>query len=91
MVLWSVEVNHLTNNLPLQIGAADVAFPRLNMLSYWLYLFGVTMAFIGFITPGGAASFGCTAHYLKIAFLDEQAHLEEAGLKVRQLKTMQKM
>ena len=26
--------------MPLQIGAADVAFPRLSMLSYWLYLFG---------------------------------------------------
>ena len=37
--------------MPLQIGAADVAFPRLNMLSYWLYLFGGTMAFIGFLTP----------------------------------------
>jgi len=48
--------------MPLQIGAADVAFPRLNMLSYWLYLFGGTMAFIGFITPGGAASFGWTAY-----------------------------
>ena len=37
--------------MPLQIGAADVAFPRLNMLSYWLYLFGGTMAFVGFLTP----------------------------------------
>ena len=26
--------------LPLQIGAPDVAFPRLNAFSYWLYLFG---------------------------------------------------
>ena len=37
--------------MPLQIGAADVAFPRLNMLSYWLYLFGGIMAFAGFLTP----------------------------------------
>jgi cytochrome c oxidase subunit 1 len=50
--------------MPLQIGAADVAFPRLNMLSYWLYLFGGTMAFVGFLTPGGAASFGWTALHL---------------------------
>ena len=42
--------------MPLQIGAADVAFPRLNMLSYWLYLFGGLMAFAGFLSPGGAAS-----------------------------------
>jgi cytochrome c oxidase subunit 1 len=30
--------------MPLQIGAPDVAFPRLNMLSYWLYLFGGLIA-----------------------------------------------
>ena len=39
--------------MPLQIGAADVAFPRMNMLSYWLFLFGGMMAFAGFLTPGG--------------------------------------
>ena len=48
--------------MPLQIGAADVAFPRLNMLSYWLYLFGSIQATVGFLTPGGAASFGWTAY-----------------------------
>ena len=48
--------------MPLQIGAADVAFPRLNMLSYWLYFFGSIEATIGFLTPGGAASFGWTAY-----------------------------
>ena len=48
--------------MPLQIGAADVEFPRLNMLSYWLYLFGSIQATIGFLTPGGAASFGWTAY-----------------------------
>jgi cytochrome c oxidase subunit 1 len=48
--------------MPLQIGAADVAFPRMNMLSYWLYLFGGIVAFAGFLSPGGAASFGWTAY-----------------------------
>ena len=48
--------------MPLQIGAADVAFPRMNMLSYWLYLFGGIVAFTGFLSPGGAASFGWTAY-----------------------------
>ncbi|MFE6863260.1 cytochrome c oxidase subunit I [Nocardia sp. NPDC057668] len=48
--------------LPLQIGAPDVAFPRLNAFSYWLYLFGATMATAGFITPGGAADFGWTGY-----------------------------
>lgn len=48
--------------MPLQIGAADVAFPRLNMFSFWLFLFGGIMATAGFLTPGGAASFGWTAY-----------------------------
>ena len=48
--------------LPLQIGAPDVAFPRLNMLAYWLYLFGGLMAVSGFLVPGGAASFGWVAY-----------------------------
>ncbi|MDQ0485873.1 cytochrome c oxidase subunit 1 [Streptomyces thermodiastaticus] len=44
--------------MPLQIGAPDVAFPRLNMLAFWLFLFGSTIAAAGFLTPGGAADFG---------------------------------
>ncbi|GAB77644.1 cytochrome c oxidase subunit I [Austwickia chelonae NBRC 105200] len=48
--------------LPLQIGAPDVAMPRLNMLAYWLYLFGGLMAVSGFLVPGGAASFGWFAY-----------------------------
>ncbi|MEU8249442.1 cytochrome c oxidase subunit I [Nonomuraea sp. NPDC048916] len=48
--------------MPLQIGAPDVAFPRLNMVSYWLYLFGSIIAVSGFFTPNGAASFGWFAY-----------------------------
>ncbi|MGW5684772.1 aa3-type cytochrome oxidase subunit I [Nonomuraea sp. NPDC003754] len=48
--------------MPLQIGAPDVAFPRLNMVSYWLYLFGSIIAVSGFLTPNGAASFGWFAY-----------------------------
>jgi cytochrome c oxidase subunit I len=48
--------------MPLQIGAPDVAFPRLNMLAYWLYLFGGMIAVGGFFTPSGAASFGWFAY-----------------------------
>ena len=48
--------------LPLQIGAPDVAFPRLNALGFWLFVFGSTIAIAGFITPGGAADFGWTAY-----------------------------
>ena len=47
--------------LPLQIGAPDVAFPRLNALPFWLFLFGGMIATAAFVTPGGAADFGWTA------------------------------
>jgi cytochrome c oxidase subunit I len=46
--------------LPLQIGSPDVAFPRLNAFSYWLFLFGALIALGGFLTPGGAADVGWT-------------------------------
>ena len=39
--------------IPLMIGARDVAFPRLNALSYWLYLFGAIFINVGWFT--GAA------------------------------------
>jgi cytochrome c oxidase subunit 1 len=48
--------------MPLQIGSPDVAFPRLNMFSYWLFLFGGLIAAAGFLTPSGAAGFGWTAY-----------------------------
>lgn len=48
--------------MPLQIGAPDVAFPRLNAFAYWLYSFGSLMALAGFLTPQGAASFGWFAY-----------------------------
>jgi cytochrome c oxidase subunit 1 len=48
--------------MPLQIGAPDVAFPRLNMFSYWLFLFGGLITISGFFTPGGAADFGWFAY-----------------------------
>ncbi|WP_261957267.1 cbb3-type cytochrome c oxidase subunit I [Streptomyces nigrescens] len=48
--------------MPLQIGAPDVAFPRLNMLAFWLFLFGSLVAAAGFLTPQGAADFGWFAY-----------------------------
>ena len=48
--------------MPLQIGAPDVAFPRLNALAYWFYFLGSFIAVAGFFTPQGAASFGWTAY-----------------------------
>jgi cytochrome c oxidase subunit 1 len=48
--------------MPLQIGAPDVAFPRLNGLAFWMYFFGSAIAVGGFLTPQGAASFGWFAY-----------------------------
>ncbi|MFJ6215415.1 cytochrome c oxidase subunit I [Streptomyces sp. NPDC092296] len=48
--------------MPLQIGAPDVAFPRLNAFTYWVFLFGGLMVLSGFLAPGGAADFGWFAY-----------------------------
>ncbi|WP_262380218.1 cytochrome c oxidase subunit I [Nonomuraea sp. PA05] len=48
--------------MPLQIGSPDVAFPRLNAVSFWLFLFGGLIAVSGFLSPSGAASFGWFAY-----------------------------
>jgi cytochrome c oxidase subunit 1 len=48
--------------VPLQIGAVDMAFPRLNMFAFWLTLFGSLVAVAGFLTPQGAAAFGWFAY-----------------------------
>ncbi len=47
--------------VPLQIGARDMAFPRLNALGFWVTLFGATLAYVSFIT-GGAPEIGWTAY-----------------------------
>jgi cytochrome c oxidase subunit 1 len=44
--------------VPLMIGARDVAFPRLNALSYWLFLFGGITLFLSFFAEHGAARCG---------------------------------
>ncbi|MBK0329839.1 cytochrome c oxidase subunit I [Brachybacterium halotolerans subsp. kimchii] len=48
--------------MPLQIGAVDMAFPRLNMFAFWITLFGSLIVLAGFLTPQGAASFGWFAY-----------------------------
>jgi cytochrome c oxidase subunit 1 len=77
--------------MPLQIGAPDVAFPRLNAFSYWLFVFGSLTAVAGFLTPGGAADFGWTA-YTPLSDLANSpgagANLWIAGLAVSGLGTI---
>jgi cytochrome c oxidase subunit 1 len=48
--------------IPLQIGSPDVAFPRLNLLSYYLFTFGGLILVASFLAPGGAAAFGWYAY-----------------------------
>ncbi|MFD5432244.1 cytochrome c oxidase subunit I [Kitasatospora sp. NPDC127067] len=48
--------------MPLQIGSPDVAFPRLNAFTYWAFLLGGLMVLSGFLTTGGAPSFGWFAY-----------------------------
>jgi cytochrome c oxidase subunit I len=52
---WAGLANYL---VPLMIGARDMAFPRLNALSYWLFLFGGITMFLSFLASGGAAKAG---------------------------------
>ena len=46
--------------LPIMIGAKDVFFPRLNLLSWWLFIFGGALALVSLFLPGGAADTGWT-------------------------------
>ncbi len=48
--------------VPLMIGARDMAFPRLNALSYWLFLFGGIVLYMSFLAKGGPASASWTMY-----------------------------
>ncbi len=47
-------------HLPLQIGARDVAFPQINLLSWWLYIIGGAIAVTSLFTGGGPPDTGWT-------------------------------
>ncbi len=46
--------------LPIQVGAKDVAFPRLNLFSWWLYMIGAVLALVSLFTKGGFPDTGWT-------------------------------
>jgi cytochrome c oxidase subunit I len=48
--------------VPLMIGARDMAFPRLNAFSYWLFLLGGIVLYSSWFAGGGAASAGWTGY-----------------------------
>lgn len=49
--------------VPLQIGAARIAWPRLALAGFWLILAGGLIIWSGFLTQQGAAGFGWTAYF----------------------------
>ncbi|MBW3611735.1 MAG: cytochrome c oxidase subunit I [Actinomycetota bacterium] len=61
--------------VPLHIGAPDMSFPRLNALSYWLFLGGGLTMVSGFLTSRGAADFGWFAY----APLSSSAYTPQVG------------
>lgn len=48
--------------IPLQIGARDMAYPFLNMVSYWLFPLSLLVLLASYFVPGGPASAGWTAY-----------------------------
>lgn len=48
--------------MPLQIGAIDMAFPKINMMSYWSFFLGGVTMLASFFVPGGAANSGWTSY-----------------------------
>src|SRR5499427_2995349 len=48
--------------IPLMVGARDMVFPYVNMLSYWVYLVAVLVLVAGFFIPGGPTGAGWTLY-----------------------------
>ncbi|MDX1950968.1 MAG: cbb3-type cytochrome c oxidase subunit I [Verrucomicrobiota bacterium] len=48
--------------VPLQIGAPDMCFPRINMASYWVFFLGGVIMLVSFFIPGGPAQAGWTSY-----------------------------
>src|SRR6187551_1888927 len=48
--------------IPLMVGARDMVFPYVNMLSYWIYLLAVLVLVSSFFAPGGATGAGWTLY-----------------------------
>ena len=48
--------------VPLQIGARDMAFPRINAFGFWVTLFGGLLAYFSFFIPGGPPAIGWFAY-----------------------------
>ena len=66
MIFWAITpiligaFGNLT--IPLMIGARDMAFPRLNMYSYWMFFISGVFVVLSWTSPLGAASAGWTTY-----------------------------
>ncbi len=79
MILWVLSplgIAFANYFVPLQIGAKDLAFPRLNAMSYWLYLFSGLILTGTVFLPGGAPSTGWTMY----APLDTTQYSPQLGM-----------
>src|SRR5947208_2933113 len=56
--------------VPLQIGAPDMTFPKVNAASFWAFAVGGVIMLISFFVPGGAAKSGWTSYTPLAAFAD---------------------
>src|SRR5207248_2885314 len=56
--------------VPLQIGAPDMTFPKVNAASFWAFAVGGVIMLVSFFVPGGAAKSGWTSYTPLAAFAD---------------------
>src|SRR5919108_698229 len=61
--------------VPIMVGARDMAFPRVNLLGFWMIPFSIIVYYIGFFVPGGALNAGWTGY----APLTEKAYSSSLG------------
>ena len=90
MVLTTAPLGGFGNYfLPIQIGAEDMAFPRLNMLSFWLtFASFMTLMAAFFVTEGGVNVYGPTAGwtgYPPLSAVPQAGHVF-GGTKVRSVR-----
>ena len=75
LVVVPLLIGFMTYLVPLQIGARDMAFPRLNALSFWVLLFGGLLLYYSFLS-GGAPNAG----WFSYAPLSEKPYSTTPGL-----------
>src|SRR5438067_11660988 len=70
--------------VPLQIGAPDMTFPKVNAASFWAFAVGGVIMLISFFVPGGAAKSGWTS-YTPLAAIADSGRGHNSGFIVQAL------